>query len=443
MKGDPGVRVAIIGSGISGLYAARRLAETADVTVYEALDRAGGHSNTVDIELDGQRLAIDTGFIVFNEQTYPRFTALLRELGVTWQPSDMSFSFRCGQSGLEYRGDNNFDALFAQRRNTLRLSFYRMIRDILRFNRLGDALVASDPAVTLGEFLSAARFRGPVVENYLLPMAAAIWSADPARILHFPAMHFGRFFRNHGLLQVNGRPQWMTVTGGSREYVRALARPLMNRIRLNTPVESVRRYADRVAIKAQGQRTACYDQVIFACHSDQALALLSDPSDAEQNVLGAIAYQDNDAIVHTDLRLLPQRRRAWAAWNYHRTALGNNGHAAVTYNLTRLQNLNSRRQVLLTLNDRGDIDPRTILHRVSYSHPQFDMAAVNAQSHRAEISGVRRSWYCGAYWGFGFHEDGVQSAATVCESLLTSTRMLNLSITPSRTNAQLPLSGTA
>ena len=412
------MRVAIVGTGISGLYAARQLAPWCDLTLFEAQSHAGGHSNTVEVAMDGQRFAIDTGFIVFNEKTYPQFTALLQSLGVAYQASEMSFSFRCGNTGLEYRGDNTFDALFAQRRNTLRPSFYRMLRDILRFNRLGDALITAGPDVTLGEFLATRNFRGKLLDDYLLPMAGAIWSAEPARILAFPATHFGRFFQNHGLLQVEGRPQWLTVTGGSREYVRALLRPLRDRLLLDTPVEWIERHPDRVVVKARGRAAAEFDQVIMACHSDQALRLLRDPGVAEREVLGAIGYQENDAVLHTDVRLLPRRRRAWAAWNYHRSHRSTTtGRVSVTYNLTRLQSLATHRQFLLTLNGDEAIDPSTILHRQTYSHPVFDAASLRAQDRHAEISGVRRTWYCGAYWGYGFHEDGVRSATAVCNAL--------------------------
>jgi predicted NAD/FAD-binding protein len=411
------VRIAIIGAGISGLYAAHRLAKRNDLTIFEALGHAGGHSNTVDVALDGQRLAIDTGFIVFNEQTYPHFTALLRSLGVTYQPSDMSFSFRCEAADLEYRGDNTFDAIFSQRRNMLRPSFYRMLRDILRFNRLGDALIAADPALTLGDFLARENFRGPMVQNYLLPMAGAIWSAEPGRILDFPASHFGRFFRNHGLLQLDGRPDWQTIAGGSREYVRKLIRPFRERVLLDTPVEWVQRQPDRVVVKARGRPAAAFDQVIMACHSDQALRLLQDPSDAEREILGAIAYQENDAVLHTDTGLLPRRERTWASWNCHRGHATVGNRVSVTYNLTRLQRLSTHRQFLLTLNDAGAVDPASVLHRQTYSHPVFDSASLRALRRHAEISGARRTWYCGAYWGYGFHEDGVRSAIAVCDGL--------------------------
>ncbi|MSR09164.1 MAG: FAD-dependent oxidoreductase [Gammaproteobacteria bacterium] len=438
------MRVAVVGTGISGLYAARQLAPRCELTLFEAQGHAGGHSNTVEVAMDGQRFAIDTGFIVFNEKTYPLFTALLQSLGVAYQPSEMSFSFRCAASGLEYRGDNTFDALFAQRRNAFRPSFYGMLRDILRFNSLGAELVVADPAVTLGTFLADRKLRGKLLDDYLLPMAGAIWSAEPSRILAFPAAHFGRFFQNHGLLQVEGRPQWLTVTGGSREYVRALLRPLRDRLQLDTPVEWVERHPDRVVVKARGRPAAEYDQVIMACHSDQALALLRDPSGAEREVLGAIAYQDNDAVLHTDERLLPRRRRAWASWNYHRRpAATATSRVAVTYNLTRLQSLPTRRQFLLTLNADETIDPRTVLHRQTYSHPVFDSAALRAQGRHGEINGAHRTWYCGAYWGYGFHEDGVRSAAGVCSALNKDLEKF-LAPAPERetADAQLYLSGT-
>ena len=433
------VRIAIIGAGISGLYAAHRLAPKHDLTIFEALGQAGGHSNTVDVALDGQRLAIDTGFIVFNEQTYPHFTSLLRSLGVAYQPSDMSFSFRCEVSNLEYRGDNTFDAIFAQRRNMLRPSFYRMLRDILRFNRLGDALIATDSAVTLGEFLAKGKFGGPMVNNYLLPMAGAIWSAEPDRILDFPASHFGRFFRNHGLLQIEGRPNWQTITGGSREYVRKLVRPFRDRVLLDTPVEWIERQADRVVVKARGRPPSDFDQVIMACHSDQAIRLLRDPSDAEREILHAITYQDNDAVLHTDTRLLPRRPRAWASWNCHRGHATTGGRVSVTYDLTRLQSLPTRRQFLLTLNDAGAVDPATILHRQTYSHPVFDMASLRALGRHAEINGARRTWYCGAYWGYGFHEDGVRSAIAVCDAMDSRH---GVTAGTGNVDAQLYLSGT-
>ncbi len=410
------VRVAIIGSGISGLYAAHQLAGHCELTIFEADSRPGGHSHTVDVAMDGRHLAMDTGFLVFNERNYPHFTALLRSLGVAYQPADMSFSFRCADSGVEYRGDTDFNAIFAQRRNLLRPAHYRMLLDILRFNRLSDQLLAAAPEQSLGDFLHRHGFKGPMVDDYLLPMAGAIWSAQPARILEFPASHFGHFFRNHGLLQTTGRPQWMTVSGGSREYVRAIIRPLRDRLLLDTPVEWVQRHADRVVIKALGRPEASYDQVVLACHSDQALRLLRDPSTAEREILGAISFQDNAAVLHTDARLMPRTRRARAAWNYHRSSTQDSGRVSVTYDLTRLQSLPGPREFLLTLNDTGAVDPRAVLHRLNYMHPVYNHATIAAQQRHAEINGMNRSYYCGAWWGYGFHEDGVRSAITVCDA---------------------------
>ncbi|MFO1355378.1 MAG: FAD-dependent oxidoreductase [Gammaproteobacteria bacterium] len=436
------MKLAIIGAGISGLYAAHRLHAGYDMHVFEAGSWPGGHSHTIDIDLDGQRIPVDTGFIVFNERNYPLYSALLRKLGVASQAADMSFSFRCGHSNLEYRGDATFDAIFAQRRNMLRPSFYRMIADILRFNSAADQLVASPPGLSLGDWLGAQGFGGPVVHDYLLPMASAIWSAEPDHILEFPACHFGHFFRNHGLLQVGNRPQWMTVCGGSRQYVRALIEPFHHRVHLDTPVEWVERHPDRVRVKAAGSEAADFDQVIFACHSDQALRLLRDPTPAEVAILGAITYKDNDIVLHTDARLLPKRQRAWASWNYHRHVKGSRHGVSVTYNMTRLQSLPTDTQVLVTLNGHNAMSPDTILYQTRYAHPQFTIDSVAAQRRREEISGHHRSWYCGAYWGYGFHEDGVRSAETLCDILDARLGRTATSTKKGARDAQLHLSGT-
>jgi predicted NAD/FAD-binding protein len=411
------LRIAIVGGGIAGLYTAHCLAPLADIQVFEAGSHPGGHSNTVEVAMDGQRLAIDTGFIVYNERNYPHFSALLKSLGVATQPSDMSFSFRCSARGLEYRGDNTFDAIFAQRRNLLRPSFLRMIAGILRFNRLADALVASPPDRTLGDFLAQHGFAGPVVDDYLLPMAGAIWSVEPGKILEFPARHFGEFCQNHGLLQVEGRPQWRTVTGGSREYVRALVRPFRDRVHVGTPVERIERHPGHVVVKARGRAAQHFDQVVLACHSDQALALLADATPAEREVLGAIGWQDNDVVLHTDTRLLPRRRRAWASWNYHRDPHGPGDRVSVTYNLTHLQSLPTRRQFLVTLNRGELVDPATVIHRETYAHPVYTAPSMRARARQGEINGPNRTYFCGAYWGFGFHEDGVRSALAVYDAL--------------------------
>jgi len=412
------VRVAIVGTGISGLCAARRLNARADITVFESGEHPGGHSNTVEVVMDGRKLAIDTGFIVFNERTYPQFTALLEELGVAYQPAEMSFALACRQSGLEYCG-RSLNALFAQRRNLLRPAFYRMLAGILRLNRHAEALCDAPAEQTLGDFLRERGFSGEVVNDYLLPMAGAIWSANPDGILEFPARSFGRFFRNHGLLTVSDQPQWQTVCGGSREYVKTLVKPFRDRLLLRTPVEWVERFPDHVAVKARGRAPQAFDCLVMACHSDEALALLRDPSTAEREVLGAIRYQANETVLHTDESLLPRRRRAWASWNYDRGPDGNGGRVSVTYNLTTLQRLPTRRQFLVTLNNSDAIAPDRVIQRLSYAHPVFDRAAFRAQARYAEINGQRRTYFCGAYWGYGFHEDGVRSAIAACEALET------------------------
>jgi predicted NAD/FAD-binding protein len=410
------LHIAIIGTGISGLYAARRLSQRHTVTLFEAKHYAGGHTHTVDVEAEGRRLAIDTGFIVFNEHNYPGFCGMLGELGVTHQPSDMSFSFSCRETGLEYRGGPRLVGLFAQRTNLFRGSFLRMLRDIAQFNRCGPELIGSPPELSLGDFLARKGFGGPIVDHYLLPMAGAIWSAEPRTILDFPARQFGTFFTNHGLMQVSGRLRWRTVTGGARQYVRALTTQLAGALRLDTPVEWIQRLQEHVLVKPRGEPAQAFDRVVLACHSDQALRLLRDPSAAERAVLGAIPYQSNETVLHTDESLLPRRRRAWAAWNYHRLP-GESRHATVTYNLTTLQSLPTSSQFLVTLNATDQIDPRRIIMRTVYDHPVFNAASLSAQHRHGEISGTRHTFYCGAYWGYGFHEDGVNSAIRVCEQL--------------------------
>ena len=397
------MRIAIVGSGISGNVVARRLHASHDIAVFEAQAHVGGHSHTHTIELQGERHAIDTGFIVFNHRTYPNFVALLDELRVPSQPSSMSFSVRNEASGLEYNG-TSLDGLFAQRRNLLRPSFLRMIADIARFNRQAPALLAGDADPTLGEFLAANRYGAPFIDDYLIPMGAAIWSTAPARMLGFPARFFVRFLHNHGMLSVNQRPVWRVVRGGSARYVERLVAPFRERIRLGTPVRHVRRSPGSVTVN--GER---FDHVFFACHADQALQVLEDATPLERAVLGAFRYQENEAVLHTDTALLPRARRAWAAWNYHvpREA---GSRVALTYNMNILQALSSRHTFCVTLNRGADIDPRRVLKRVTYHHPLFTREAVAAQPRQHEINGVRRAWFCGAYWRFGFHEDGVVSA---------------------------------
>jgi predicted NAD/FAD-binding protein len=408
------MRIAVVGSGVSGMVAAYHLSRTHEVTVYEAGDYFGGHTHTVDVEFGGRPYPVDTGFIVYNDWTYPNFIALLEELGVAWQASDMSFSVRCEKSGLEYNG-TNLNSLFAQRRNLLRPSFLRMVADILRFNRCAPALLApgAEP-MSLGEYLRREDYSTPFVEHYIIPMGAAIWSSRPADMLRFPARFFVEFFSNHGFLSVDERPTWRVIRGGSREYAKRLTASFAGRIRLGTAVESLQRQPHLVALRTRNGEVAHYDQVFLACHSDEALALLSDASTQERDVLGAITYQANEALLHTDTRLMPRRPRAWAAWNYH-LPVEPHDRVTVTYNMNILQSLDAPAQFLLTLNRSADVDPRTVLGSYVYHHPVYTSAAVAAQRRRPEINGCNRTYFCGAYWGYGFHEDGVKSALASLE----------------------------
>jgi len=403
------MKIAVIGTGIAGNVAAYQLCREHEVTVYEANNYIGGHTHTHDIAWQDQQYSVDTGFIVFNYKTYPHFTRLLEELDVAVQPSSMSFSVKCEKTGLEYNG-TSLNSLFAQRRNLLRPGFYRMLRDILRFNREAPALLdASAPDISLGDYLHQGGYSRRFMEHYLIPMGAAIWSAEPRSMYLFPARFFVRFLHNHGMLSVNDRPTWHVIQGGSRSYVKKLTRPFAHRIRSSAVVEAVRRYPDHVSIKARGSEAERYDAVFIASHSDQALRMLQDPSRAEQTVLGAIRYQENEAVLHTDSSVLPKRRLAWAAWNYHILPQAQD-RVALSYNMNILQSIRAPVQFCVTLNNTSAIDPARIIKRLTYHHPVFTPHAVAAQARQADINGVRRTYYCGAYWRFGFHEDGVVSA---------------------------------
>jgi predicted NAD/FAD-binding protein len=407
------VKIAVIGSGIAGNVAAYHLCREHDITVFEAGDHVGGHTHTHDIEHEGARIAVDTGFIVCNDRTYPNFLALMAELGVELQPSEMSFSVQTA-TGLEYNG-TTLNSLFAQRRNLARPAFWRMIRDILRFNREAPRLLESaDDSQTIGEYLDEQRYSPQFVGHYILPMGAAIWSAGTNTLRSFPARYFVRFFHNHGMLSVDDRPQWLTVRGGSARYVEKLTAPFRDRIRLRTPVESVRRTPAGVFVKPARAEAEHFDRVFFACHSDQALRLLADARPAERSVLGAIRYQQNEVVLHTDTRLLPKRRLAWAAWNYHVVDEASR-RVSVTYHMNMLQRLTTHTPLLVTLNMTDRIDPQRILRQVRYAHPVFTREAVAAQSRHEEINGADRAYFCGAYWRFGFHEDGVVSALAALE----------------------------
>ncbi len=403
------MKIAVIGTGIAGNVATRHLCKDHDITVYEAGSHIGGHTHTHDIVHQGRHHAIDTGFIVFNDWTYPNFIALLDELGVESQPTTMGFSSRCETSGIEYNG-SSLNQLFAQRSNIIRPRFHGMIRDILRFNRESRELIdRNDDTLTLCRYLEENRYGRLFIDNYIIPMGAAIWSTDPQQMLAFPACHFVRFFANHGLLNVKNRPQWRVIKGGSREYVKRLTEPFKDRIRLNQAIASVKRLPTHVEVKTASGETELFDQLFIATHSDQALGMLSDPSDLERTVLGAIPYQANDVVLHTDTSLLPTSRRAWAAWNYLRRR-DTDAPVSVTYNMNMLQGLQSTETFCVTLNDTHNIHPDRIIRRMQYQHPLFTAPGVAAQQRHREINGKRRTWYCGAYWRFGFHEDGVVSA---------------------------------
>jgi predicted NAD/FAD-binding protein len=418
------MKIAVVGTGIAGNVVAYHLSQDHHVTVFEANDYIGGHTHTHDIEWEGQRYAVDTGFIVFNDKTYPHFNQLLQELNVPVQPTSMSFSVKCERTGLEYNGTSlntlfaqgtSLNTLFAQRRNLFRPSFYRMIKDIIRFNREAPTLLDTGSGdMSLGEYLLEGGYSREFIENYLIPMGAAIWSSDPSQLSSMPAHFFIRFFHNHGMLSVNDRPTWHVITGGSKEYVGKLTARFRHRLQVDSPVESISRHSDTVTIKARHRQPESFDHVFVATHSDQALRLLRDPLPVEQEVLGAIPYQENEAVLHTDEGVLPKRRLAWASWNYHLQG-PSGGRVPVTYNMNILQGFQAPVQFCVTLNNSQAIDPNKILKRITYHHPFFSSKAVAAQKRQAEINGVRRTYYCGAYWRFGFHEDGVVSALNALE----------------------------
>lgn len=407
------MRIAIIGTGIAGNVIARHLHRDHELIIYEANSHIGGHTHTHAVELAGRRYDIDTGFIVFNDWTYPQFIDLLDELHVKTQATEMSFSSHCERSGLEYSG-NSLNTLFAQRRNLINPRFYIMLRDILRFNRDAPKLLREDESnLMLGEYLIGQGYGEYFIEHYILPMGAAIWSSDPREMLKFPAVTFIQFFVNHGLLSVNDRPQWRVIKGGSRRYVDALTRPFADQIRLNTPVVDIKRHKDYVTIRSEDGVEETVDYVFIASHSDQALRLLSDPTEQEENILGSIHYQENSVVLHTDTRQLPDRRRAWAAWNYRRLHPGNHaetGRVSVTYNMNILQGIRGDHTFCVTLNNDEAIASEKIIKRLTYTHPLFTPKAIEAQSQQAELNQQTRTFYCGAYWRYGFHEDGVISA---------------------------------
>lgn len=421
-------KIAIVGTGISGLTCGYYLHKEHDVTLFEANDYIGGHTATVDVSLNGKEYAIDTGFIVYNDRTYPNFIKMMKEIGVEGLPTQMSFSVRNDGNGLEYNG-HTVSTLFAQKRNWANPKFYRFISEILRFNKLAKSFAneKSTDSQTLGEFLDEHDFSPFFTDNYILPMGAAIWSSTLADMRAFPLMFFLRFFLNHGLLDITNRPQWYVIKGGSRSYIGPLTKGFADNIRLNSPVEKVIRTDNGVGIEVHGE-THWFDDVIFACHSDQAMRMLDDISSTEQEILGDMAYQANEVVLHTDIGLLPKRKAAWAAWNYLLDGSQEEQERlpSLTYNMNILQHIQSEHTFCVTLNSTKKINPNKILRSFTYHHPVFTTESIAAQQRKDEVQGKQSTWFCGAYWYNGFHEDGVRSALDVVQGLEEKYREQNV-----------------
>lgn len=410
--------IAVIGSGISGLTSAYLLQSRYRVTLFEEQDYLGGHTNTVDIEMEGKVFPVNTGFIVFNDWTYPNFIRLMEHLDVASEASEMSFSVRCDRSGLEYNGAS-LNSLFCQRRNLINMRFWRMIKDIMRFNKEATAAYKSgqlDDGITLGEYLKANGYGAEFSRYYIIPMGSAIWSASEQDMMIFPAAFFVRFFHHHGLLSIDNRPQWRVISGGSRSYVDVIKNHLTGPVHIRRGASKVRRHSHGVTVTDQSGKLESFDAVVFACHSDQALALLEQPTAGEQSILGAIPYQSNSVVLHTDTSLLPRSRRGWAAWNY-RIPANTQQPVTVTYNMNILQNFKADTTFCVSLNQDDLIDPASILRRYQYNHPGFTLNGMQAQQRFDEINGKEHTFYCGAYWFNGFHEDGVNSAIRAARSL--------------------------
>ncbi|RPA38824.1 FAD-dependent oxidoreductase [Shewanella vesiculosa] len=413
--------IAVIGSGIAGLTSAHLLSREHSVTVFEANDYIGGHTATIDVEVAGQQYAIDSGFIVFNDRTYPLFETLMAQLKIKSIPTEMSFSVNNALTGLEYNGHNLW-SLFAQRRNLFRPSFYKFLGEIVRFNNGCKVIYEADkyPTASLGEYLDQQGFSAFFCEHYILPMGAAIWSASIDDMRGFSLRFFIRFFQHHGLLNINDRPQWYVLEGGSRSYIPALTAPFKDRIQLNSPVTGIKRSDDGVYVQVAKGEWQRFDDVVLSCHSDQALAMLTDATQDEIDVLGAMEYQNNEVVLHTDINLLPKRKAAWASWNYRLD--GKNQQdiaqrpASVTYNMNILQCLPASAPTFcVTLNQTALIDERKILRKFNYAHPVFNDASMKSQAKRSLINGKHNTYFAGAYWHNGFHEDGVRSAVEVCD----------------------------
>jgi len=409
------VKIAVVGAGIAGNGAAWLLSREHEVVLFEREARVGGHTHTHRVEMQGGEYAVDTGFIVYNPLNYPLFSRLLSELGVYSQETTMGFSVQDARSGLEYNA-TNMDALFCQRRNLVSPPFWRMVREILRFYRESPALLLqTGPGPTLGEYLRERAYSKLFVEAHLVPMACALWSSPTGQILEFPAQHLVRFMANHQMLDAGKRPCWRVLRGGSSTYLEALQRNWRVQVRTRAGVQRVRRAPEGVYV-ATHEGEELFDQVLLACHSDEALALLDAPTAAEREVLGAMRYQRNETVLHTDARLLPRQRKAWAAWNAYLPPEPG-AHCTVSYCMNLLQSLDAPEPFVVTLNRTQDIDPAKIIARMDYAHPLQDHASVAAQKRRAQVNGVDRIWYAGAYWGYGFHEDGLRSGVEVAQAL--------------------------
>lgn len=415
------MKIAIIGTGISGLTAAYKLNATHDITVFEAADRLGGHTATIAVELEGNRYNVDTGFIVYNDWTYPNFISLMDELGIQWRESDMSFGVACDTTGLQYAGVTGkvamYNSLFAQRKNLFSPAYIRMLLDILAFNKQAIADVESDsvPDMTLRQYVEYHGLGQMFMDYYLVPMCSAIWSTPFQQMYEFPMQFMLTFMYKHGLINVHNRPRWRTLCGGSQAYLKPLSAGFADKIRLSSAVLSVERHERGVDVQTPAG-VEQFDQVILACHSDQALALLKDAGAAEHAILSSIRYQSNDVVLHTDVSIMPSNRRAWASWNYHLTA-DRSGLPRLSYDMNRLMGIDGPHHFFVSLNHTDKIDPAKIIGRYDYAHPIFTRAGAAAQSQWAQINGVNKTWFCGAWWGKGFHEDGVVSALRVVEAL--------------------------
>ncbi len=399
------MKVAVIGSGISGNTLAYLLNKSHDVTLYEKDKRIGGHSHTHEIVINNKKVNVDTGFIVFNKKTYPLFTSLLDNLGVKYENSNMSFSVFSKENNFEYNG-TTLNSLFSQRRNLLSPRFLKMILEILRFNK--ESVKLKSKTILLKQYLKSNNYSAYFCKNYILPMGAAIWSSDIKTILNFPAHFFIDFFKNHEMLSVTNRPQWLTIKGGSQEYVKKLTSGFKNKIRLNSKIKNIVRYKSYVVIEDNKSKEK-FDYVFFACHSDEALEILKKPTADEIKILSSLPYQKNDIILHTDSSIMPQKKLSWAAWNYNIDS-PDDSPITLTYNMNILQNIKTKDALLVTLNPKLPISKGKVIKQLQYTHPKFSKESVIAQLKNKIISGKNRTFYSGAYWGKGFHEDGVKSA---------------------------------